>query len=546
MPKKKSYITVTDQFCGAGGSSQGIKELAEEMNGGLEVSLALNHWDLAIKTHNTNFPETAHDCTDVSACDPRRYLSTDGLITSPECTNHSLAKGKKRKWKNQIKLNGKVDIDPSAERSRATMWDVPRFAEFHDYNFIIVENVTDVRHWVCWEGWLKAMHNLGYKHKCVYLNAMFAHPTPQSRDRIYIVFWKKGNPDPDLDIRPEAYCHRCDGLVKAVQSWKNPEKKWGAYKRQYIYCCPDCAKEVTPFYYSAINCIDWTIEADKIGERDRPLAENTIKRVEYGLERYGNRPLIIRKGESIKGVSKSPYFVELGHSSNNGNMNTPPHKGLPTQTTAQTMGLTIPPAFTVQMNRTGNARSLEEELPTVLSGGLHHAVVRAPFITEHYGNSDARSITERLGCLTTKETFGLVSPPFIAQLNGQSTARPFTEQLGCVTAGGANQALISNKSVSAFLSYYYGQAQASGMNEPAGTLSTRDRMALITQDLEKPELEECTFRMLKSHELKRAQNFPDDYVILGNSRERVKQIGNANPPKTIKLLVERCVETLKP
>jgi site-specific DNA-cytosine methylase len=85
---KKSYITVTDQFCGAGGSSIGATAA------GAELRLALNHWKLAVETHNTNFPNAGHDCTDISACDPRRYPSTDVLITSPECTNHSLAKGK--------------------------------------------------------------------------------------------------------------------------------------------------------------------------------------------------------------------------------------------------------------------------------------------------------------------------------------------------------------------------------------------------------------------------------------------------------------------
>ena len=89
-------VTVTDQFCGAGGSSQGVHQVSSKMGGGVEVKLALNHWQLAIDTHNTNFPNTAHDCTDISACDPRRYPSTTILITSPECTNHTVAKGQKR------------------------------------------------------------------------------------------------------------------------------------------------------------------------------------------------------------------------------------------------------------------------------------------------------------------------------------------------------------------------------------------------------------------------------------------------------------------
>jgi DNA (cytosine-5)-methyltransferase 1 len=86
---KNSYVTVTDQFCGAGGSSLGAT-LA-----GAEIKLALNHWKLAIETHNSNFPNVAHDCTDISACDPRRYPSSDILITSPECTNHSWLKVKR-------------------------------------------------------------------------------------------------------------------------------------------------------------------------------------------------------------------------------------------------------------------------------------------------------------------------------------------------------------------------------------------------------------------------------------------------------------------
>lgn len=73
---KNSYLTGTDQFCGAGGSTTGAKAA------GIEMKLALNHWKLAIETHNTNHPETDHDCTDIQACDPRKYVSTDFIYTS--------------------------------------------------------------------------------------------------------------------------------------------------------------------------------------------------------------------------------------------------------------------------------------------------------------------------------------------------------------------------------------------------------------------------------------------------------------------------------
>src|SRR5581483_8688063 len=271
-----SYVTVTDQFCGAGGSSLGAS-LA-----GAEIKLALNHWKLAVETHNTNFPNTDHDCTDISAVDPRRYPATDILITSPECTNHSLAKGKIRKWQQQLDMFGKLDLDPSEERSRATMWDVCRFAEAHHYKIIIVENVVEARHWAPFPAWLQAMQLLGYEHQVVYLNSMFAHPTPQSRDRMYVIFWKKSLRRPNLDIRPLAYCQKCSQNVHAVQCWKNPTKKWGKYGAQYRYCCPQCAGEVTPYYYCAANAIDWSLPAPRIGDRPRPLKEKTLKRIRIG------------------------------------------------------------------------------------------------------------------------------------------------------------------------------------------------------------------------------------------------------------------------
>ena len=88
-----SDLTAHDMFCGAGGSTSGAKQA------GVKVQLAMNHWKLAIETHNTNHPETDHDCADISQVDPRRYPRTDVLWASPECTNHSQASGKSRQAK---------------------------------------------------------------------------------------------------------------------------------------------------------------------------------------------------------------------------------------------------------------------------------------------------------------------------------------------------------------------------------------------------------------------------------------------------------------
>ena len=135
-------LTMTDLFCGAGGSSTGAVEA------GIDVRIAANHWKLAVESHHENHTRTAHDCADISQVDPRRYAPTDVLWASPECTNHSQAKGQSRKNDGQPDLFGEVLPDAASERSRATMWDVPRFAEAmllrgRPYRAVVVENVVE-------------------------------------------------------------------------------------------------------------------------------------------------------------------------------------------------------------------------------------------------------------------------------------------------------------------------------------------------------------------------------------------------------------------
>jgi len=316
---KDSTITVTDLFCGAGGSSLGAAA------SGAEIKLGLNHWRLAIETHNTNFPDADHDCVDISVCNPRYYPSTRVMIASPECTNHSLARGRKRERQPNLFNNGKRD--PAAERSRATMWDIPRFTEIHDYDLIVVENVIEARTWQFFPAWLHAMRLANYEYKILYINSMFVHPTPQSRDRIYVIFWKKKFDPPDLELRPTAYCPECDKRVGAVQSWRNHDRPWGRWRRQYDYRCPWCAEVVTPFYYAAFNVINWSNPGKRIGDRKRPLKPRTIERIEYGLEKFSRQILIVETAYTYAGAERvTSATIE----------------SLPTQTTRQTMAIAVP------------------------------------------------------------------------------------------------------------------------------------------------------------------------------------------------------------
>lgn len=512
---KSSDITVTDQFCGAGGSSSGAKDA------GARIRLALNHWALAVETHNTNHPEADHDCTDVQACDPRRYPSTTILITSPECTNHSLAKGKKRKHQAQMELFGAPVIREEEERSRATMWDVPRFAEYHQYEAIIVENVVDARYWAMWDAWLLAMHLLGYEHKCVYLNSQHAHPTPQSRDRMYVVFWKKGNKAPELQVRPQAYCSKCGTTNEAFQSWKNPQKQWGKYKQQYVYRCSVCNTVVEPYYYAAWNAIDWSIEAPRIGERQKPLADKTMSRIQAGIKKYGSQPMTIATRYS-SGVEcrVKPATAALG-----------------TQPGDVSHGIIVP----------------------FLLGSEYDAA-----------GEKVRALTQVMWTQTTRQTAAICVPPLIVNNFGTSTSSPVTRPIGGVTAGGINYGLllgnyspgwarstaeptgtvttsdhhgiVTGEALSAFLQYYYsGGHQTSHVTDALRTVTTTDRASLVQPGV---EVEDCRYRMLRPHEVQAAMAFDANYKVLGNSRQQVRQLGNAVTPPAMKWLVERVIESL--
>lgn len=520
---KNSYVTVTDQFCGAGGSSIGAT------HAGAEVRLAMNHWKLAIETHNSNFPNVDHVCTDISATDPRRYPSTDILITSPECTNHSLAKGKPRRYYERD-LFGNILIDPAEERSRATMWDVPRFAEYHDYELIIVENVVDAGKWRLWDAWLTAMHALGYEHRVVFYNSMFAWPTPQSRDRMYTIFWKRGNLAPDLEFHPLAHCPRCERDVEAVQTWK--KQRWGRYKAQYFYRCPACASEVTPYYYAAFNAIDWTIQAERIGDRQRPLKPKTLERIRYGLETYGRKPMMMainefdhrifpvennpasammtrEKWSVVSPSTVFPWLVDTGFTYSGNVRSTSTIDPANTQTTRQTIGL-------------------------------------VGFLSKQYGGqTDPRNmnigLTDPTGTITTWDHHALLSAPaFIAELHGTSQASGLDDPLMAVTANGNHHALLSTD---AFLTYYYGTENASGLADPIHTVTSIDRAGLVGA-LENLTVEDLTFRMLQPHEIGKAMAFPDTYNVLGNNRDKVKQYGNAVTPPVMEMIIKRCVETL--
>ncbi|MGW5657210.1 DNA cytosine methyltransferase [Streptomyces humi] len=380
-------ITMTDLFCGAGGSTCGAL-----MVPGLRVVIAANHSRYAINTHQHNHPDTDHDCADISQVIASRYPYTDILWASPECTHHTRAQGKKRGHGEFTDgLFAADGTDEAAIRSRATMHDVARFAEHHRYRAIIVENVPDARWWgpeeapgFAFDNWVRSVALWGpYEYRIIYLDsahAQAAGPGSRSRrPRMYVVFWLQGERAPDFDkwLRPYGDCPQ-HGWVRLMQSFKrtktcSPERPWGVYgvrTGQYVYRCPhvECRNQVVePRVRGAAEAIDFTLPARTLGERSTPLVPNTMRKIRAGWHKY--------RREHGEGALIEPYMIEL-------------HGG------------------------GSSHRSALQPMSTLTAGGINHGVVYAdPVVHEllpYYGNSSTQPVTAPMPTLTTHDRHGLV------------------------------------------------------------------------------------------------------------------------------------------
>ena len=168
-------IRCYDIFCGGGGSSRGATLAGAKVVGGLD------RWDLAGDTFQLNFPDADVIRGKAEDADPidiqSRVGQIDLLLASPECTSHSVAKGKA----------------PRCEVSRATAFQVIRYAQVFEPRWIVIENVTRMRTWPRFGEWRQAVEGLGYKiHVCVLDSQDYR--TPQARRRLFVLCDRERTP----------------------------------------------------------------------------------------------------------------------------------------------------------------------------------------------------------------------------------------------------------------------------------------------------------------------------------------------------------------
>lgn len=367
---------IIDNFAGGGGVSTGI-----ELALGRHVDIAINHDPEAVAMHTLNHPQTQHHCESVWDIDPLAVTQGRpvGLAWfSPDCKHFSKAKGGK----------------PRDKRIRGLAWVAVRWAALVKPRVIILENVEEFQTWgplladgtPCparrgdtFRGFVHQLQEHGYAVEWRELRAC-DYGAPTTRKRLFLIARCDGKP-----IVWPAPTHGAPGSTgvksRALKTWR-----------------------------TAAECIDWSILTSSIFERDRPLAEATMRRIARGVQRYvieAKRPFVVETADGLA----APTMVQTGYGEREGQAPRALdlHKPIGTLVGSQKHALVT--AFLAKHfggNYTGPGAPLTEPMHTVTTQD-HHALVCA-FLTKYYGEGGQdQHIGDPLHTIPTVDRFGLVT-----------------------------------------------------------------------------------------------------------------------------------------
>lgn len=199
--------------------------------------------------------------------------------------------------------------------------------------------------------------------------------------------------------------------------------------------------------------------------------------------------------------------------------------------------------------RAGDSRGqlLTEPIKT-LDTSNRYGLVTA-FMTKFYKTGVGQGLNEPIHTITTSPGhFGIVSAFVTRYFGGEHHALGMNQPIGTITTKDRFGL------VSAFLIKYYGQGCGQELNTPLGTITTKDRFGLVTVEIGGEEylIKDIFLRMLKPEELKLLQGFPDDYIIDHDInwksypiKEQVARIGNSVVPIMAEQIVRANCNYLK-
>ena len=551
---------IIDCFAGGGGASVGI-----EMALGKPVDIAINHDPNTILMHKTNHPDTLHLTEDIFEVDLQKYVKGGHVAlmwASPDCTSHSKAKGGK----------------PRESGLRILPWAVYKHTKSILPDVIIMENVEEIQQWgpldengypikelkgTEYQKFITKMKSLGYEFDSRELVAA-DYGAPTTRKRWYAIFRRDGKPI----VWPEP-THNKSGT--------NGLKKW------------------VPVH-TVLNFNDL---GKSIFGRKKPLADNTMKRIARGLQKFvfeNPEPFIVQvnhSGDTFRGQSIHQPMPTITQKHGFGNV-TPVvapcmlrnNTGAPgsdieapilTITTGGHHGVISP--YIMQIGQTGftkdRNKGVDTPLSTIVTKAEHCAV--APLLISYHSetsNKEVRgqNVEEPVRTIDTSNRYGMVSAfltKFYKTGTGQSMFEPIHTittspghfgQVSVVTvnldelieAGISEEVAQKCTWVSQFIIEYYGSGTGQQLDNPLHTIVTKDRFALITILGNQYVLLDIYLRMLTAEELKLAQGFPADYIIDRDYRwrkypvaEQVKRIGNSVVPIMAAVLVKANCSYLK-
>ncbi len=473
---------IVDNFAGGGGASTGI-----ELAIGRSVDIAINHDPNAVAMHTTNHPDTLHYCESVYEVRPKVATAGRrvGLVwLSPDCRHFSKAKGAKPVEKSirglaWVTLRWGLDVDPRVmmlenveefktwgpllaaemrpdpervgETFRAFVGMLttgipanhPALAECCEFLNISLDS----------EDASRLVKGLGYVVEYRELRAC-DYGAPTIRKRFFMVMRRDGKP-----------------IV-----W--PEATHGDSKSPAVL-----AGKLAP-WRTAAECIDWSIPAPSIFDRKKSLAENTLKRIARGIQRF-----VID--------SASPFIVKCNHTSTKTSYDCFRGQALsePLQTITKTHGYAIAIPHLTKFRTGATGQPVTEPVPTVTAGtsrrpgGNGHAlgVVEAaitPFLAGNGGSeyqAKPRPLDKPAHTIL-KESRACVVAPVIARQFGASIGHRADEPSATITAGGGGKSQL----VSAFLAKHYGgnyTGPGVGLDEPTHAVTTVDHHAVVAAHL---------------------------------------------------------------
>ncbi|CQR73333.1 Modification methylase [Sporomusa ovata] len=523
---------IVDNFAGGGGASTGIAQAI-----GRSVDVAINHDPAAIAMHKANHPDTEHYCESVWDINPRQVTGGRpvGLCWfSPDCKHFSKAKGGK----------------PVEKKIRGLAWIAVRWAAVVNPRVIMLENVEEFKTWgpllkdgkpdpdkkgKTFQAFINALKRQGYHVGYRELKAC-DYGAPTIRKRFFLVA--------RCDGRPIVWPKPTHGDPNSLEVKSGKLKPWR----------------------TAAQIIDWSLPCPSIFERKRPLAENTMRRIARGIQKFvinNPEPFLIQVNHSGSDhhycrptdapfatvTSKNgygivtPYITRIGQTGFGGDrMSYGIQDPLTTVVSKAEHLLVAPTLIQYHSEQSGNevrGQQLEQPL-MVIDASPRYALVSS-FFAKHYGGNysgPGASMNEPVPTVTTVDHNALVTSHLV-KMKGTNIGQPVTDPVQTITAGG-----LHFGEVRAFLLKYYGTGGGQTLNEPMHTITTKDRFGLVTIHGQDYQIVDIGMRMLEPRELFAAQGFPADYIIDqdsdGKRYSKAKQVarcGNAVPPPFAEALV---------